>query len=302
MRLHTLTPKDKEVFETFLHLERHELSVYSFDAIFTWKGIGEIYWRVIAGSLCVFFQDAAGCFLCFPPLGKGGNREAVAESFRTMDRKNKNKSVSRVENIESHAVHWFKDAGYVCREKFGEYICRREDLVYLRGEGFKHKGSAYNYFVRNYDFTMRQFAAEDAEVCAKLYKLWKHARREVYHDSVYQGMQEDSQHCLEMLLRHYKQLSFWGRVVEVDGALKAFTFGVPLSKNVFCVLFEIADLSVKGVSQFIFREFIRECRGYSWINIMDDSGLENLQKVKLSYRPVRMARSYIARRKEDSGP
>jgi hypothetical protein len=302
MRLQTVTLKDKKVFEEFLHLDRHELSAYSFDTIFTWKGIGEIYWKVIAGSLCVFFQDPAGCFLCFPPLGKEGNGEAVAEGFRIMDRKNKNKSVSRIENIEEHTVRWFQDAGYVCREKFGEYICRREDLVSLRGECFKHKRSAYNYFVRNYGFTMRKFMTGDAGACIRLYKLWKKTRREVYRDPIYQGMQDDSQRCLEVLLRHYKQLSFWGRVVEVEGALKAFTFGVPLSRNVFCVLFEIADLSVKGVSQFIFREFIRECRGYAWVNIMDDSGLENLQKVKLSYRPARMARSYIARRKEAYEP
>jgi hypothetical protein len=61
-----------------------------------------------------------------------------------------------------------------------------------------------------------------------------------------------------------------------------------INKDTFCILYEITDLSVKGLAQFIFKEFATELTGYKYINIMDDSGLENLKKVKLSYQPEKL--------------
>jgi len=63
----------------------------------------------------------------------------------------------------------------------------------------------------------------------------------------------------------------------------AFTFGFKLNKDTFCILYEITDLSIKGLSQFIFRQFCSELKNHRYINIMDDSGLVNLKRVKLSY-------------------
>ena len=61
------------------------------------------------------------------------------------------------------------------------------------------------------------------------------------------------------------------------------------------VLFEVADLKLKGISQYIFRELAKEMN-YKYINIMDDSGLDNLKRVKLSYRPYRMIENFVVSR------
>jgi len=79
----------------------------------------------------------------------------------------------------------------------------------------------------------------------------------------------------------------------------AFTFGFKLNKDTFCILYEITDLSIKGLSQFIFRQFCSELKNHRYINIMDDSGLVNLKRVKLSYHPQRTIPSYTVTR-EDS--
>jgi hypothetical protein len=102
---------------------------------------------------------------------------------------------------------------------------------------------------------------------------------------------------LEILLKDYPKLNIIGRIVKIGGRIKAFTFGFALNKDTFCILYEITDLSVKGLAQFIFRQFCRQMEGYKYINIMDDSGLENLRKVKLSYRPVGLVPSFVITRK-----
>jgi hypothetical protein len=100
-----------------------------------------------------------------------------------------------------------------------------------------------------------------------------------------------------VLLDGYPDLEVTGLLVKVENKIKAFTFGYKVSEETFCVLFEITDLSLKGISQFIFKEFCETLQGYTYINIMDDSGLENLKRVKLSYHPVKVVVSFIAKRK-----
>jgi hypothetical protein len=65
----------------------------------------------------------------------------------------------------------------------------------------------------------------------------------------------------------------------------------------FCILYEITDLGIKGLAQFIFRRYCQELKDYKFINIMDDSGLENLRRTKLAYKPVRQVRAFIATKK-----
>ena len=65
------------------------------------------------------------------------------------------------------------------------------------------------------------------------------------------------------------------------------------------ILFEIADLNIKGLPVFIFREFCKdkEIQGYSFINCMDDFGLDNIRATKLSFRPFKVLPTYAVSRK-----
>ena len=110
-------------------------------------------------------------------------------------------------------------------------------------------------------------------------------------------MLEDSRVSLKESLDNYKELRLKGAVVEVGRRIKGFTFGFELNKETFCILYEITDLSVKGLAQFIFARFSQMLNDYKYINIMDDSGLDNLKRVKLSYSPRRLVSSYAVRKK-----
>ena len=96
-----------------------------------------------------------------------------------------------------------------------------------------------------------------------------------------------------MALQFSSELGLLGLVAEVEGRLAAYTLGYPLSDSVFCVLFEIADRDVRGLAQYIFREFCRSLARFEFINAMDDSGLEGLRRAKQSYHPERIVTSYI---------
>jgi hypothetical protein len=81
----------------------------------------------------------------------------------------------------------------------------------------------------------------------------------------------------------------------VKGRVAGYTFGYRLDEKTFCVLCEITDLALKGLSVFIFRELCRDAAllSFPMINVMDDSGMENIRRTKLSFRPVQIISNYV---------
>ncbi len=296
MGFKSLSLGDQKLFEEFLSFKPHELSVYTFINIYIWRFLFDIKWKIIDDNLCVFFQDQVGCFLYLAPLGQRLSQQAVEESFRLMDGFNKNSAISRVENIESQDARVLEKFGYRLLPKPGEYLCLRKSLCELKGNSFKSKRSAVNYFCKHYQFRFLEYSGGFKDDCLKLYKFWAKERSIANSDPVYRGMLKDGLVCLEAMFFDYENFGLKARMVEVSNKIKAFTAGFEINPETFCVLFEFADLSAKGLSQYIFRLFCRELKDYKYINIMDDSGLENLKIAKNSYRPLRIIPSFIANR------
>jgi hypothetical protein len=244
----------------------------------------------------VFFIDKIGCFQYLAPLGEGRSRPVLKKSFEIMDAFNKNKEISRMENIEEKDTRFYEKLGFNCRIKSYDYLCERADLARLRGNRFKSKRASCNYFLKHYTFEYSLFTLKYKKDCLLLYDRWMKQRRAKSHDPLYQGMLQDSRVSLEKALDHFSDLNLRARIVRVNREVKGFTFGYPLNKDAFCILYEITDLAVKGLAQFIFRAFSDELKNFKYINVMDDSGLENLKKVKLSYKPVRFIPSFTVTR------
>jgi hypothetical protein len=201
-----------------------------------------------------------------------------------------------VENVEAKEVDALKDMGYRISPKPGEYLCLRKTLAGLRGDNFKAKRACVNFFSKHYEHSYLGFLPHFKKDCLDLYRLWAQERSLANDDAVYKGMLKDGLLCLEGIFEPFAELGLKARVVRINGKIKAFTAGFEINPETFCILYEFADLSVKGSSQYIFRKFCQELEGYKYINIMDDSGFKNLKAVKESYRPFRLISAFIADR------
>ena len=296
MNFKEISLSDKGRINKYLQLKYHSLSSYHFANIFMWRGLYKIFYVLIEGCLCIFFRDKIGCFAYLPPLGSRIKSAVIENSFKIMDAFNASRGLSRIENVEEHEIGFFKELGYVVGDKPGDYLCRRDDLAGLKGDRFKSKRAAYNFFLRHHEFSCEPFASKDKTAALRLYQEWAQQRRNVFSDAVYQGMLDDNFLCQRQALSHFKQLGLCGLKVKISGKLKAYTVGFRLNRDTFCVLFEITDLNIKGLAQYIFRAFSEKI-DYKYLNIMDDSGLDNLRKVKLSYHPFKVINSYIISRK-----
>lgn len=230
------------------------------------------------------------------PLAKEQRPAVAKEAFAVMDSFNKNKDISRIENVPEHDLEYYRALGYLGHDKYSDYLCQRDDLALLRGNKFKSQRASYNYFIKHYNFDYCRLKPTDKDDCLRLFNLWSKERISQCNDDIYCGMLEDNRKVIKDTLVNYKQLDLEGIVVRVDKKIKGFSFGYKLNPETFCILYEVTDLSIKGLAQFIFRQFCQELEKYKYINIMDDSGLENLRKVKLSYKPVRLIPAYIITR------
>ncbi len=270
-----------------------ELSRYAFAPHYVWRGFFDFYWTIIDDQFCLFANQAGDYFMPILPMGTSPNEEVIRQVYGFLLATNRAKQIARIENVPAHLISIFRRMGFHAVQKETEYLYEKVDLIQLKGDRYRSKRAAYNMLIRNHPTVqLSPYYPVHLSECLALYETWRQEREARYHDGIYRAMLEDSQHAHRAGLMNYRELGLIGRVVFVDGVLKGYTFGYPLNNEIFCVLFEVADLTVKGLAQFLFREFCRERVGYRWINTMDDSGLENLKRVKLSYRPTQQLSSY----------
>ncbi len=206
---------------------------------------------------------------------------------------NRARQIARIENVPAEDLPFFHAMGFASALKEMEYLYETHAMVHLKGNRYKSKRAAYNAFVRRYPSARIQpYHPDYLADCLRLYESWQQTRRAKHDDSTYQAMLDDSRSAHRTGLMNYEALGLVGGVVRIDGELSGYTFGYPLNSEVFCVLFEVTHPRVKGLAQFLFREFCRERSANRLIHAMGDSGLENIKGVKLSYRPCELIPSY----------
>jgi hypothetical protein len=283
--------KDKVVFDRFFLSSPQNLSMYSFASIFVWRKFFKIKWEIIEGSLCVFFANSLGCFMPIAPLGNI-NQKTISQAFKVMDSRNCDKQASRIENIPEINLKIYKDLDLKIKQRFDEYIYDVSNLTKLSGKDFKTKRSTHNYFVKNYNYSFEKLDISMKDDCLKVYQDWAHTRSLKYNDPIYQACLEDTFCVQKEAFEHLNDLGFSGWVVKVDNHIKGYSLGIELNKQIFFIMFETADLEIKGLAQFLFKSFCQNLSAFKFVNAGDDSGFLNLKTVKQSYKPAKVLKSF----------
>ncbi len=289
----------KELINQYLKETNRYLSSFSFVSIFSWKDFFDFDLKIIDRNLCIFAQDSLGTFLYLPPLGKEVVPETIKACFEYMEKANKGKGVTRIENIPEQERHLFPESKFSHYRKGYEYCYFKNDIVNLRGNPYKTKRSSYNFFTKQYNCVYCSYEKQMLDECLDLYAGWAKDRQNKNEEAIYSQMIQENYKVHRLVLEHYKELDLVGRVVKVQNKIKAYTFGFEISKDIFCVLFEITDLAIKGLSVFIFKEFCQDSAlaQYKFINVMDDFELKNIERTKMSFHPTILFPAYVVKKK-----
>ncbi|PIQ88542.1 MAG: hypothetical protein COV72_07910 [Candidatus Omnitrophica bacterium CG11_big_fil_rev_8_21_14_0_20_42_13] len=295
--------EDKIIFDAYIQKSKHEISAHSFANIYVWRTLFDVRFNIIKEHLCVFFKDELGCFMYLPALGGRADKDILNYCFDIMDGVNADKDTSRVENIEEKDKGFYEDNGFKLLAKDPEYIYHTQDLITLCGDKFKDKRASCNYFQKNYKYSYEDLSQGAVYECLQLLAQWRKERlskagsnSKLSDIKFYSGILDDNCLAQEEALLNFDRLNLEGKIIRVEGKVAAYTFGFALSEETFCIFSEVADLNIKGIAQFIFRQFCSDLKKYRYINVMDDSGLKNLKDVKDSYNPARKVCLYTARK------
>ena len=222
--------------------------------------------------------------------------EIISRCFAHMKEKNHGSAVSRIENVPGEWTADFTTMGYRMTAKDPDYVYRTAALAALAGDSYKSQRAACNRVLREYRCEIGVYRPEHREACLALFRRWRQQQEDRPIDGVARFMLADAESAHREALIHSAALGLVGHVVQVDGAIRAYTFGYARSRSVFCVLLEVADRTITGLGQYVFRECCREAaaNGFTFINTMDDSGLPHLAAAKRAYHPLRLVPSSIA--------
>lgn len=230
-----------------------------------------------------------------PPLTNGAIEEPLAEAFQLMRRWNGPSAVSRIENVPASLAATLESKGYVIRPKDPDYLYRAADLAALTGDRYKSQRALCNRVERADSVTVEPYHLRDRLGCRALFQEWRRQKHAEDLDSFAMMLLDDAASAHEVAWSHGSELQLVGSVLRMHGKIRAYTFGYWLTQNTWCVLLEVADRTIPGLAQYVFRDTCRKAfsEGAEFINTMDDSGLSGLRRSKEVYHPLMRMQSYV---------
>jgi hypothetical protein len=194
--------------------------------------------------------------------------------------------VSRVEGLTEEQAQAAAAWGWPVRRASTEYVYDRERSAGLHGDPYRAKRADVNHLLKHQAALFRPFRPADAETCRRVFDRWQAARASRLSGSTGGHMLAHAASAHERVLRDGASWGLSGAVVEVDGEVMAYTFGSRLSPDTYGVLLEVADLTVKGLSAYIFSRLCASLEGFRFVNGGDAEELPGLAEAKEHWHPV----------------
>lgn len=297
--LHALTPTDAPRFTQALERARvlspDVLAAYAYPYHAIWTLQLPHWWMESRETFFLFARSPDGWFMPLPPLGATALDEAVSEAFTLMRRWNGPSPVSRIENVMRPQLQLLERRGFRCRQKDGDYLYQAEPLAALAGDHYKSQRALCNRVERERVVVMEPYRESHQAGCLALHERWAAQKQAGGLDSMGALLLQDAKAVHSRVLAEHEQIGLAGTMAIAQGRVAAYTFGYWLTPQTWCVLLEVADRSMPGLAQWLFRETCRTAidRGAVYINAMDDAGLPGLREAKRAYHPMMVVESWI---------
>jgi Fe-S-cluster containining protein len=298
-RLRPLTLSDAPRFAQALNragvLGPDAPAAYAFPYHYIWTSLLPYWWMESHGTFYLFTQSPDGWFMPILPLGPRPLDRAVAEAFALMHSWNGASPVSRIENVPGAQVQGLARAGIRCRRGDGDYLYTAEALAALAGDPYKSQRALCNRVEREQVVVLEPYRERHRSGCLALQERWAAQKRDVKGDPVGVLLLHDAKAAHELVLAEHERIGISGTVAVVQDRIAAYTFGYWLTPHTWCVLLEVADRTIAGLAQWLFRETCRAAleRGAIYVNAMDDAGIPGLRRAKLAYRPSMMIENWV---------
>jgi hypothetical protein len=263
----------------------------SLPAILLWQDEFS-YWLALKGKTSfVVARYGQNVYLPVPPAPL--TPEALKNAFDYMRRVNGGGAgISRIEALTEDGLKTAREAGYPTRLTLSEYLYDRLQVEGLHGDAYRAKRAEINRLLKEHSVVFRPYRAGDLPACAGLFEQWKNQRLPALKGQMGEKMLLSSQKAHR---RAFAQGADWGMdgwVVFLENRLAAYLMGAALNPSTYGLFLEVTDLTVKGLSAYIFANACRQVEAFSLINTGDAEGLPRLAESKEHWHPVRRLQLY----------
>lgn len=271
------------------------LAAAAFVYHYIWTTTLPYWWMAREGVFFLFAHSPDGWFMPLPPLGPKPIEESIREGLADLCAWNGGSSVSRIENVTDHQKARLVGHELRWTAKTPDYLYRAEGLAHLAGDAYKSQRALCNRVERLSSVTVRPYGIADQLACRDLFRRWVAQKREGMLDTMGRYLLEDAETAHELIWVLSDRLGLDGTVACVADQVVGYTFGYWLTPDTFAVLVEVADRSLPGLAQYLFRDTCRTAhrQGAEYINAMDDADLPGLREAKRAYHPSAMITSWI---------
>jgi len=280
-----VTIDDKEIIQYYFNKVSYGNCDFSFSNIFSWKHFYDTTFAVKDDFL--FFRFRPGEY--FPgylfPVGSGDLKVAIQN---LMQDANERESEPRLYAVTQKMFDILNEILpdqflYEKDRDWFEYIYSSEDLISLTGKKYQAKRNHINKFKRSYKWEYLPITRKIIPDCLELYERWCaenggcNSKQSLIEECI-------ATHCA---FENFERLGLIGGALRINGEILAYSYGQPLTTNVFGVHAEKSLYEIDGGFTMINREFAaHNCSAYTYINREEDLGLDSLRQSKLTYHPV----------------
>lgn len=290
----SLTIDDKPLFDKYLKNYRFKTCEYSFANLIIWRKGCDVSYTIYNGTLIIKKRDFKGNYHFMQPIGyKKEDLRCIVEKLRRY--KEENRMQYLFKDIENSFLHELKEV-YGDDIKIEQdidnfdYIYSSEKLAGLSGKKLHSKKNHYNYFIKTYDYIIRDFSEPGVkEDCIMASEAWHEEKSNDNKSLVYEldGIRE--------IISNADKLNLKGMAVYVDDSIAAFTIGEIVNKDMAIVHIEKGRSDIRGIYTFTNKAFVENyLSDVEYINREQDLGIEGLRKAKKSYNPLRLEEKYCA--------
>ena len=200
--------------------------------------------------------------------------------------------ISRVEGLTEKQKEETQIWKFTPRLTLSEYIYDRQHLAELHGDPYRAKRADINHFLKENSVILRPFRAQDLNACGDLYELWKAQRLPSLQGEMAAKMIQSSQKAHFQALHQGEDWGMDAWVVLVNQRVVAYTVGAALNQTTYGIYVEVTDLTIKGLSAYIFVNVCRQLEAYPFINTGDAEGLPRLAESKEHWHPAEKLNLY----------
>lgn len=274
--------------------ESEELSCeYCFGNLYIWSQVYNTTITEYDGMFLAKSESPKGVSFLYP-CGKGDKKAAIEELIEISRLEGKKLSMySLSEKSVKELNELFPDRFEIIptRSLF-DYIYTSEDLCELKGRKYHAKRNHISYFKNNFNWNYERITTDNIKDCIEMNKKWE----ALNDDNV--GLDNELD-AINRAFDKYFELGFTGGLIRRDGEVVAYTFGEPITNEVFCTHVEKAFSDVRGAYPIINQQFCEnELMSYKYVNREDDTGDDGLRQAKLSYNPTILLEKFDAVLKE----